>query len=197
MFTLTPKESLVLLTLFKDFTGDYNANSLSKKIGLTSRGTLKILKNLNIQKLITGKTMGKAIFYKINLEDSYTLKVLETLFISEAREKASRWLAEFQELFSETEMALIFGSAIRSTKEANDIDLLLVFPQKKLSAVQNFIKNKNKILLKPIHPLIQTPEDLKKNLRKKDPVILNALRQGYVLHGYEQLIKVVRDVTSI
>lgn len=196
MASLTPKESVVLLTLFKEFSKNYNANSLSKQVKITPRGALKILTNLNKQKLVVNKKFGKAIFYKVNLEDYYTFRTIETLLISEAREKAARWLFEFKELFKEVEVAIIFGSIIRETKEVHDLDLLLVFPQKKLKAVKKFIGEKNKILLKPIHPVIQSQADLKNNLKKKDQVLINALKQGYVLHGYDKLIEVVKDVTS-
>lgn len=196
MSSLTPKESEVLLTLFKDFSKDYNANSLSKQVGITPRGALKILKNLQKQQLLTSKQFGKAVFYKLNLDDYYTFRTIETLLIYEAREKASRWLSEFKGLFKDVEIVIIFGSITREPKKANDIDLLLVFRQKKMKLVKHFISEKNKILLKPIHPVIQSPNDIKKNLKKKDPVVLNALRRGYVLSGYDKLIEVVKNVTS-
>lgn len=196
MNTLTPKENEVLLALFKDFSKDYNANSISKRAGITPRGALKILQHLKKLNLVLSKPFGKAVFYKVNLDDYYTLRVMETLLMAESREKAPRWLSEFQELFKEVEIGLIFGSITRQPKEAKDIDLLLVFPQKKMKSVKNYIQEKNKILLKPIHPLMQSPEDIKNNLKKKDPVILSALSTGYVLSGYEQLLEVVKSVTS-
>lgn len=196
MLSSTVKENEVLLTLFKDFSRDYNANSLSKQINITPRGALKILKNLQKQGLLISKQFGKAVFYKINLEDYYTFRTMETLLIYEARERAPRWLSEFKELFKDVEIAVIFGSIIRNSKKANDIDLLLVFTQKKMKSVKNFIDEKNKILLKPIHPIMQSPNDIEKNLKKKDPVVLNALSRGYILHGYDKLIKVVKHVTS-
>lgn len=196
MSSLTSKENEVLLKLFKDFSRDYNANSLSKQINITPRGALKILKNLQKQGLLISKQFGKAAFYKINLEDYYTFRIIETLLIHEARERVPRWLAEFEKIFKDIEIAVIFGSIIRNPKKANDIDLLLVFTQKKMKLVKNFINKKNKILLKPIHPVIQSPNDIKNNLKKKDQVVLNALQRGYVLHGYDKLIKVVKYVTS-
>tara|TARA_Y100000310_G_C20509442_1_gene728080 strand:- start:175 stop:768 length:594 start_codon:yes stop_codon:yes gene_type:complete len=196
MTSLTTKENEVLLMLFKDFTKDYNANSLSKIVGITPRGALKILKNLHKQNLLMCKKFGKAVFYKLNLEDYYTFRTIETLLIYEAREKVPRWLAEFKELFKDVEIAIIFGSIIRNPKQANDIDLLLVFTQKKMKQVKDFINEKNKILLKPIHSIMQSPNDIKKNLKKKDPVVLNALKRGYVLHGYDKLIEVVKNVTG-
>lgn len=196
MVSLTPKENEVLLTLFKDFSKNYNANSLSKQVGITPRGALKILKSLQKQNLLISKKYGKAVFYKINLDDYFAFRTIETLLIYEAREKAPRWLSEFKELFKEVEIVIIFGSIVREPKKANDIDLLLVFKQKKMKPVKHFISEKNKILLKPIHPVIQSLNDIKNNLKKKDPVVLNALRRGYVLHGFDKLIEVVKNVTS-
>jgi predicted nucleotidyltransferase len=196
MTSLTPTENKVLLRLFKDFSSDYNANSLSKKIGITPRGALKILKSLHKHGLLTAKQMGKATFYKINLSDYYAFRTIETLLIQESRENASRWLSEFQDLFKEVQIAIIFGSIIRQPKQANDIDLLLVFTQKDLKNVKLTINEKNRILLKPIHSIMQSPDDINNNLNKKDPVVLSALSTGYVLHGYDKLIEVVKNVTS-
>ncbi len=196
MNSLTPTENAVILTLFKDFSKNYNANSISKPMEITPRGALKILKHLKKLNLVVSKQFGKATFYKVNLEDYYTLRTVETLLISEAREKASRWLYEFQELFKHVEIAVIFGSIIKSPKEANDVDVLLVFPQKQMNSVNAFIQEKNKILLKPIHPIMQSPKDIKANLKKKDAVIFSALKQGYVLQGYDKLVEAVKNVTS-
>lgn len=196
MSSLTITENKVLLTLFRDFSKNYNANSLSKQVNITPRGALKILKNLRKQSLLVSQQFGKAVFYKVNLKDYYTFRTMETLLIHEAREKAPRWLYEFKELFHEVEIAIIFGSILKNSENANDIDLLLVFPQQKWDAVKNFINDKNKILLKPIHPIMQSPNDFKQNLKKKDPVMLNALLRGEVLSGYDKLIGVIKNVTS-
>lgn len=196
MKPLTKKESEILLILFKDFSKNYNANSISKLVGITPRGALKILKNLKEKKLLISKQFGKAVFYKLSLEDYYTFRTIETLLIQEAREKTSRWLFEFKDLFKDIEIAIIFGSVVRDSKKANDIDVVLVFTQKKLKQIKSFIERKNKTLLKPIHPIMQTPNDIKNNLKKKDKVILNALNKGYILHGYDKLIEVIKNVTS-
>ena len=121
MKNLTKKESEVLLTLFKDFTKDYNANSLSKVVRITPRGALKILKNLKSQNLLVSKQLGKATFYKINFNDEYTLRLLPILLMKESKEKATRWLAEFNELFEHINIIIIFGSITRNPKTANDI----------------------------------------------------------------------------
>ncbi len=195
MLNLTKTESKVLLTLFKDFNTNYNANTLAKKIGITRAGALNILKQFKDKEIVLGKQFGKAVFYKLNLEESYVQKVIEILLMAESRKYAVRWLFEFKKIFPEVEMIIIFGSAIRDYEKAHDIDVVFVFTQENLFKVREFVASKNKILPKHIHPIIQSPKDIQENLNSRDEVVLNALRFGYVLYGYQKLVEVVRNVT--
>ena len=196
MKRLTNKESEIILTLFKDFTNDYNANSISKKIGITPRGALKMLKNLKSQNILTSRRLGKAVFYKINLSDEYIIKLISILLMEESREKASRWLSELKGLLEYADIAIIFGSIIRNPKTANDIDLLIVFKKEKYSMIEKEINQRRKISTKVMHVVKQTSDDLIKNLKKKDEVILDIIKKGYVLQGYEKLVKIIENVTS-
>jgi DNA-binding Lrp family transcriptional regulator len=192
---LSDKEIEILLVLFKDFSTDYNANNITKKIRITPAGAFKAMKKLEKKGLITGKKMGKAVFYKLNLNDYYTFRTMETLLISESREKASRWLEEFKDLFNHVEIAIIFGSIIKYPKKANDIDLLVIFKKEKNNIVNKIIDERRVLLIKAIHLVKQTPEDLNKNLKNK--VILSAIKNGCILHGYDKLLGVIKNVTSI
>jgi len=192
---LSDKEIEILLVLFKDFSTDYNANNITKKIRITPAGAFKAMKKLEKKRLTTGKKMGKAVFYKLNLDDYYTFRTMETLLISESREKASRWLKEFKDLFNHVEIAIIFGSIIKYPKKANDIDLLVIFRKEKNNIVNKIIDKRRVLLIKAIHLVKQTPEDLNKNLKNK--VILSAIKNGYILHGYDKLLEVIKNVTSI
>ncbi len=184
-----------MIKLFKDFSKDYNANSLSKEVGIGSRGVLKILKRLEKEEILIGKKLGKAIFYKLNLDDLYTKKTIEALLIGEARTKAQRWLAEFKEVFSYTEAVIIFGSMIKNPQHASDIDVIFVYKKQNHKKVSEFIYTKNKVLFKKIHAIPQTIDDLKENL-KKNPAIIDAIRTGYILQGYDKIVEVVKSVTS-
>ena len=195
MAFLTEKESEILLKLFKDFSQDYNANSISKQVNITPRGALKMLKNMEKEKLVIGRKLGKAVFYKPNLEDIYTIKTIETLLIREARNKAARWLHEFEDVFKDTKILIIFGSMIKNPAYANDIDILFVFEKKNYKKISAFINGKNKTLLKKIHSIPQTMKDLKENLEKNE-AIKDAIRTGYVLHGFNKLVGVIKSVTS-
>lgn len=191
------KEIEILMLLIKDFSGDYNSNSLSKAIEITPRGALKALKSLQKRKLVIGKKMGRATFYKANLEDYYAFRASEILLIEEAREKAARWISEFGSFFPHIEMLLIFGSAIRNANKANDIDLLLVFKKEKYSAVSRLINERKPISAKAIHLVKQTPDDLYVNLKKRDKALLNIIKNSYVLHGHEKLLEAIRNVSRV
>src|SRR3989344_3307352 len=167
MINITPSEVKLLLKIFKDFSHNYNANSISKETSITSRGALKMLKKLSSQNILISKQLGKAVFYKINFENNYALKLIETLLIAESKEKAERWINELEEVFRHTESVILFGSII-----------------------------KNKILFKKIHEIPQTINDLKENLQKNNKALIDAIKEGYVLHGQDKIIKVIKNVTS-
>ena len=191
---LSDKEIEILLLLIKDFSADYNANSISKKVSTTPAGAFKAMKSLQKRGLVVGKKMGRAVFYKVNLEDYYTLRIMETLLISDSRAKASRWLDEFEGLFAHAEIIIVFGSIVKDSKKANDIDLLAVLKKEKAALLNSAVKERRLISTRPIHLIKQTLQELGSNLKKRDKVILNILKNGYVLWGYEKLLGVLKDV---
>ncbi len=192
MADLTPTERRVLLTLFKEFNTNYNANLLAKKLEISRFGAGRVLKDLEKQSLVVSREYGKARFHKVNLEEEYARKVIEVLLMGEVRKKARRWIWEFREWYKDIHVAIIFGSAPRNYKEADDIDMVLVVDKKFWKKRKDFIEKKNQILLKPLHPIWQSPNDLVKNLTLPDPVLLSALKFGYILHGYQEVIEAVR-----
>ncbi|MBL7160612.1 MAG: hypothetical protein ISS93_02035 [Candidatus Aenigmarchaeota archaeon] len=186
----------ILSLLFRDFSNNYNANNIAKKIGITPAGAFKALKRLEEKKVVIGKRMGKATFYKANLDEYHSFRTIELLLINEARSKASRWIFEFRDILDKVEIAIIFGSVIRDAKKANDVDILLVLKKEKNSTVNKIIRERKQLSNKPIHVVKQTPSDLVRNLKNKDKVILNAIKSGQILCGYDKLLDVVKNVTS-
>ena len=195
MTAVTPLEKKIVLKLFKDFTIDYNSSSIAKVLNKTRVGTFKALHSLEKDSIVKGKILGKARFYRINLEDEYARKNVETLLMEEAK-SYTRWKDELNELFRLTHIVILFGSIIRNEEKANDIDLLLVFDKKNNNKINQFIKEKNQLLIKKLHPIKQTRDDLRKNILKRDKVILDAIRSGIVLHGYGKIMGMIKNVTS-
>ena len=196
MKSLTNKEKEILLILVKDFSSDYNSNSLSKVSNLTPRGTLKILKNLKSMDILVGKKMGKAVFYKVKLDDEYVFRLISLLLMEESRIKAPRWLSEFKALFEYVEIAVIFGSVVKRPENARDIDLLIVFKRNKHDLVARIINERRKISSRPIHQVKQEYDDLISNMKRKDEVLLNIVKTGIVLQGHEKLVGAIRDVSG-
>ena len=190
----TPLGKEIVLKLFKDFTADYNPSSIAKILNKSRVGTFKALKSLEKDSIVKGKDMGKARFYRINLWDEYARKNVETLLMEEAKDY-TRWKDELSQLSDITSIAILFGSIVTNRKKANDIDLLIVLDKKNNNKLNKFIREKNLLLIKKLHPVKQTNEDLQKNIIRKDKVIINALKYGVVLHGYEEIVELIKNVT--
>ena len=195
MTAATLLEKKIVLRLFKDFTMDYNSSSIAKVLDKTRVGAFKALNSLEKDTIVKGRKLGKAKFYKINLEDEYARKNVETLLMEEAKNYI-RWKDELIQLFELTDIIILFGSIIRNEEKANDVDLLLVFNKKNNNKINDFIKEKNRLLIKKLHPIKQTRDDLRKNILKRDKVIIDAIKNGIVLHGHEKIIGMIKNVTS-
>jgi len=192
MHQITEKEKGIVRLLAKDFTAYYNAHSLSKHVGMSHRGTLKGLKNLEKIGILKSRTIGKAIIYTV-LYGEYTKKLLPVFLFEEAQTRAARWIEEFKE-FKEAMALIIFGSVLRE-KSYNDIDVMIITSTKKIKVLEKKVDEKNKILTKPLHPIWQTTEDLRKNTQKQNKVILEILKTGVVFKGQELITEVLARVT--
>ncbi|MBI4141896.1 nucleotidyltransferase domain-containing protein [Candidatus Woesearchaeota archaeon] len=193
MHQITENEKEIIRWLAKDFSTYYNARSLSKQVQMSHRGTLKALKNLEKLGILKSKTIGRAIIYKI-LYCEYTKKLLPLLFFEEAETKTKRWMEEFKEL-KEANALILFGSVLRG-KGHHDIDLLIISETKNTKILEQRIEEKNRILTKPIHPIWQTIDDLNKNIKNNNKVLLEIIKTGIVIKGQELITKVLGNATN-
>lgn len=192
MRQLTEKEKEIALLLTKDFTTYYNAHSLSKKVRMSHKGASKALKFLEQNEIVKSQKIGRAIIYKLTFNE-YARELAALFLFEEARAKAPRWVKEFEQ-FEKADALILFGSALRTNKH-NDIDLLILTEEKNYHTVEKQVLEKNKILVKPIHPVWQVRSDLEKNLRKKDPVVLDIIKTGVVLKGQHVIMEVLANVS--
>ena len=193
MVFLTNLEQETLLKLFKEPYEEYNSNNLAISVGKSRIGVSKALNSLEKNNLVTGKILGKAKFYKINYNDEYARKTIELLLMDESK-KYPKWKDEFKEF--QVKILVIFGSIIKNEKEAQDIDILIVYNEKDNEQINKIIKEKNSILTKKIHPIKQTYEDIKNNILKKDKILINAIKDGIVIKGQEKIVRLMQNVTS-
>ena len=193
MKDITDNEMRFVLSIFKIPEIEYNANSIAKSLGISSMGALKIAKRLEKEGILISRELGKAKFYKINLDNDYAKQYIKFLLKREAEQASAyvkRWTNEIKKI-KNAYSAVLFGSVLKKEKEANDIDVLLITDQKKFSGLKKEIEEINCLNNKKLHPIYQTKEDLKDNIKKGDKPILNAIK-GVVIFGEDTIISLIR-----
>lgn len=195
MLSLTDKEREAVLVLFKDFTAYYNANSISKLLDISRVGALKMFRRMEENGLVKSQKIGKSIVYKLKLDDDYVKKLISFLLADEAN-GFKRWKEEFKQLFKKDRIVMLFGSVLRNYEKANDIDLLVAAARADKKEIDEVIKEKREILPKKLHAIRLTHAELESNIRRKEAAILDIVKSGIVLHGQEEYVEVLKNVTS-
>ena len=195
MIELTIKEQEALLIIYKDIANFYNANSLSKEIGITQVGTMKLLKRFEKNNILLSKRIGKSIVYKINIEEEFVQKLIAFALINEAG-KYQRWRDEFKSLYKKDRILLFYGSASRNYSNAKDIDIFIVVNKKEFHEVSKNLEKIQNILPKKIHAIKATKEDLVKNIKENNKSMAEILKTAIVLYGYDKYMEVVNGFAS-
>jgi DNA-binding Lrp family transcriptional regulator len=196
MVELTENEMKAVLMIFKDFNTRYNSNNLAKEIGLSAMGTLKILKKLHKQNILKVEEIGKSKIYSIDFND-YSKQFISFLLRKEAEEitgRVKRWVVELRKLKDTAIIGILAGSVLK-TEKYNDVDILAALRQQQIKKFNERINEMNEINIKRIHPIKQAVKDLKNNLSKKDKVVLDIIKSGIVLFGYDEFVEVVKSVS--
>ena|SRR3989344_1461841 len=187
----------ILKVLLKDISIKHTITSMSKEVGLTRVGAWKVLKKLEEEKLIILSPVGtgKTSAYNINLNwNNPILEKMLVLALTEEALKNQRWMGNFSELENKVYFLIIYGSIIRSPKEASDIDILGVIRKNNFIKIEESIKKIQKIQAKKIHALNFTETEFKQELEKPNKVFINAIKKGIVLFGQERFIKFIRGI---
>jgi len=190
---ITHNEMQFVLLIFKSPEIEYNANSISKKIGISSMGVLKIAKRLEKENIIASKEKGKAKFYRLNLDNDHVKQYIKFLLQRESREGSPFLKARFRDIrkIKGAYAAILFGSVLTKDNKANDIDIFLITNQKMFSKLKKEVESLNLINPKKYHPVYQTKEDVKRNIKENDKVIFNAMK-GIIVFGEDLIIKLLK-----
>lgn len=180
------KEQEIIITLFKDFLTSYNSRNISHTINMSHPGAFKILKKLEKEEVVIAKQVGKAIIYSLKFDNPITRRKVEMALTIEAQNH-KRWIEEFKELENEAQFVILFGSILTNEKVARDIDLLAVAESNNSGRIKEVITERNKILNKKIHLILQSPEDFKRDIDTKNKVMIEILKKGIVLFGQEHV----------
>ncbi len=188
-------EMRFVLSILKSPEIEYNANNLSGVLGMSAVGVLKIARKLEKERVIVKRKVGKANIYRVDLENEYARAYIKYLLKREAM-KASPyvrvWVNELKKIKSSNGVVL-FGSVLYKDEEARDIDALVIVNQANFKKVKNEIEDINSINRKKVHPVYQTKEDIEKHIKKKQAVVLNALK-GIVVSGEDLLLDILQQL---
>ena len=185
--------------IFTDYLTDYNAYSLKDKLKLSNFGTVKLLKRLENDNLLTSKKMGNATFYKLNVGNEYAIKLLELSFMehNELPTYVKGWLHDLTHFEEDSKTVLLFGSVLSKGKKAKDIDVCFVLEShnnyKKVQAKINKLNEKSR---QKIHPLFLTEDDFENKLVEKDMPVIDIIRSCLVVCGQELFIRVIKNVQN-
>jgi DNA-binding Lrp family transcriptional regulator len=187
---LTDNEKNVLRFLLNAFDTEYSINNIAKQCNLAPNGALKILKKFEKEGILKVKKIANIKSYKINFDNDKTEAVLELTLTSTLEGRMKNRFDDIKELKESTEACILFGSYI-SKQNPQDMDVLFVLSnfkeyRRKLRAIKEVLPVK-------VHDVIQTEDDLKKNILDKDKVITEILKTGIIFWGQRTLIKVIKD----
>ena len=194
---LTQNEKNILKFLMTSFR-HYSVNDISKENKLAPNGAYKILKKLEKLGVVYPTNVGKIKSYKINFNNKLTMNYLEIALsderINDAKIKIR--VQDFKDLMDICKAAVIFGSYITEKKKPNDIDVVFVIYKDKYKEYKNILEKIKEMLPYKIHDILQTPNDMANNLKEQDKIIINAIRNGIVLWGYDIIAGCVKNAQS-
>lgn len=193
---LTSNEKKILKLLISSFNVDYSINQIARQCGLAPNGAFKILKKFEKEGILKQKKIANIISYKLDYDNEKTDSILELALIPELKGRIKYRLDDFAELKAITESCIMFGSYVDLKKEPEDLDVLFILNKgnfreykRKLVAIKDIVPVK-------IHDILQTEEDIKRNIVKNDDVLVEILRKGLILWGYKKIIGVVKDANK-
>ena len=197
MVGLTLNEIRVISFLLRNFTERYSINQLARELGLSPMGARKIAMKLEKARVLRSEAIGNAIYYRPNLDKEIGRKTAElVLAYNDLNPYARVQAKDLEQLRPHALSAVLFGSVLTKAENAGDIDVLLVLKENQLNKMHKVLMEIQSIKSKKISEMLQTREDLVRNIKKRDAPLLDAIRTGQVLWGSEIIVEAIRNGTS-
>ena len=152
------------------------------------------MKKFEKEGVLRFRSIGNIKSYRLNFENEKTANVLDLALIPQLDGRLKYRLEDFEKLKEITKSCILFGSYTDLKKEPNDLDVLFVLGGADFKVYKRRLEEIKSLAPVRIHDMIQTEEDLKTNLQKKNDVIIGILNKGVVLWGQKTIIKAIKDV---
>lgn len=192
---ITEKQGKVLKFLATGSYSENYINNIARECNLAVSGSQWILNNLEEQDIIIHQDIGNLKSYNINFNDK-SKDFLSIAYSEKLNDKLENRRRELEPLEKVSKISIVFGSYLHK-KDPNDIDILFILD--KNSDYDNFnekLGHLRHIVPVKVHAVLQTRKDLIGNIKKKDKIIIEALRNGILLWGNKYLVEVFEDVSK-
>ncbi len=197
LHSISKNEAKVIDFLVRNFREKNSINETGRKLGLSPRGIYKVLKKLENNNIIIPEKIGNAIYYKYNFNEEKSRRIAEFVLLNNSLNSYAQIQADdLKKLEGKALSCILFGSVIKKGKEAKDIDILLVIEKKNFDKIQKILDEIKDLKPKKIHDVVQTREDLVKNIKKNNEAILDIIKNGKLLWGADIIIEAVKNGTT-
>lgn len=196
MYSLTQNEAKVVDFLIRNFRERNSINALARKLKISHTGVHKILRKLEGVKAVKPERIGNSIYYKVNLDNELGIKLAEFVLVqNELIAYAQVQEEDLKPLQGLASSCILFGSVLKKGREAHDIDLMLVLEKKDFKKLYKKLEEIKEMSPKKIHDVMQSKEDLVKNIKKNDEIVLDIIKNGRILWGSGIIVEAIKNGT--
>lgn len=194
MFTINEKK--VMRYLLVNFNSLHSINQVAKECNLSPNGTFKILRKFENEEILKYQKIANIKSFKINFENDKTKNFLQLILTNKVENRIKFRFEDLKKIKNLVKICIIFGSYITQKAKPKDLDLLIILEKKNFKKYKEELNELKDIIPIKIHDIIQTEQDLKKNLKKDNKIIKKAIKKGIILWGQKELIEVFVDVSK-
>ena len=190
---LTKNQKKVLRLLAVSYSKDYSINDVARRVSVAPNGAYKILRKFQKEGILIIKEIANIKSYRLYFENENTVRLLELAFSDGMDGRLKLRAQDVQRLKPVTEACVIFGSYTTNKPKPSDLDVLFVMEKQKFEQYKKELAKVQDITPIKIQDVVQTSADLLQNLKKNDPIITEALRNGVVLWGINIVVRVIKN----
>ena len=190
---ITENEKNVLKMLLYAFEKMYPINQIARECNIAPNGALKILRKFEKEGILKFERISNIKSYNLNFENEKTKNILQLALISNLTGRVKFRAEDLSFLRQFTEVCIIFGSYVDIKKDPNDIDLFFIIKDKKFNEYKKQASLIYKTMPIKVHDVIQTEKDVVENIKRKDKIIMEILKTGIILWGYDKVVEIIKD----
>lgn len=196
MVSLTENKSKVVNFLIRNFYKKNTIRMIAKQLGLSPMGAQKILKEFERENITIKEKIGTGIFYSLDLNNKVAFKLAELILTqNKLNSYAKVYAKDLEKIREYVKACVLYGSILTKREGAGDVDVLVIIDKKNFKKVESKKDEIAKIATKELHFMYQTQKDFEENIKKKDKPILDIIRKGVVLWGYNFILKGIKNAS--